>query len=87
MCVFIASYSGLSSVRQRNDGAGGAQPVYYRKDGPRGYNYRLLGTQIVILHDEAESLTILGQSTGLSPGRAPSCIIIHESRERRDVGS
>lgn len=84
--MFVASYSGLSSVRQQNDGAGGARPVYDRKDGPRGCNYRLLCTQIMILHDEAESLAIPGQSSGLSPGRAPSCIIRHESRERRDVG-
>lgn len=50
--------------------------------------YHLPCTQSVILQDEAESLPILGQSSGLSPGRAPSCIIIpHESRERRAAGS
>lgn len=86
--VFVVLRSRLSSAAQQSDGAGGAQPVYNCQAGPTGCSYHLPCTQTVILQDEAESLPILGQSSGLSPGQAPSCIIItHESCERRAVGS
>lgn len=86
--VFIVLYSRFFPAAQQSDGAGAAQPVYNCQAGPRGCNYHLPCTQTVILQDEAESLPILGQSSGLSPGWARSCIIItHESHERRAAGS
>lgn len=64
--IFTVLYSRLFPAAQQSAGAGAAQPVYNCQARPRGCNHHLPCTQTVILQDGAESLPILGQSSGLS---------------------
>lgn len=83
MVICIVFHSRLSSAAQQSDGAGGAPPVHYCQ-AIQEAAYHPPCTQSVILQDEAESLPILGQSSELSPGQAPSCIIISHMSHAKD---